>query len=374
MTDSVDTWKRLLGIPELLEAAERCDSGDVAAVARLRRAWPADLVAAALELAGARRKAATKFPGRTIVADVAGVEQATSALVADYKARRIARSADARRITDLCCGIGGDAMGLAAAGFDVEAVDRDPLRVWMTHRNAECRAKSADVTTFPVAGLFHFDPDRRARGRRMWRLEDYEPGPDFLRGLLRRCPDGAVKLGPGVDVDALDLPGRGEIEFISEHGRLVQAVLWTGTLAHDPRSATLLPGGRTLRGQPTQPDLAPAGAFIYAVNPALERAGLLGLLGLPAIHPRLGLLTSDARVSDPWLTTFELVEEMPWRLPKVKRWLADHGAGIVEVKTRGKAVDPDRVQRQLRGPGERSFTVFVLRRDRRTTALITRRP
>jgi len=49
------------------------------------------------------------------------------------------------------------------------------------------------------------------------------------------------------------------------------------------------------------------------------------------------------------------------------------GAGVVEVKTRGGAVDPDRAQRRLRGPGETPFTVFVLRWDRQIIAMVTRR-
>ena len=48
-------------------------------------------------------------------------------------------------------------------------------------------------------------------------------------------------------------------------------------------------------------------------------------------------------------------------------------AGMVEVKTRGKAVDPDRVQSDLRGDGDTTYTVFILRFDRQVRALVTRR-
>jgi len=198
--------------------------------------------------------------------------------------------------------------------------------------------------------------------------------------MLDRAPGGGVKLSPAVDLDALaeSLP-EGTVEFISEAGRLVQAVLWTGPLAAEVRSATLITADatHTLRGSPAPASTGPLDRYLYTLDPALERSGLTHLvandLKLLMPHPRLGLLTGPDLVGSPWLTPFELLAEMPWQLKKVKRWLADHDAGLVEVKTRGKAVDPDRLQTELRGEGEKTFTVFILRWDKKRIALITRR-
>ncbi len=96
---------------------------------------------------------------------------------------------------------------------------------------------------------------------------------------------------------------------------------------------------------------------------------------LASIHPQLGLLTSDRpeACDSPWLTPFELAVQMPWRAKKVRRWLAGQDAGVVEVKTRGGAVDPEKARRELRGKGQTPFTVFVLRRGRKLVAYVTRR-
>jgi hypothetical protein len=64
---------------------------------------------------------------------------------------------------------------------------------------------------------------------------------------------------------------------------------------------------------------------------------------------------------------------MPWRLSRVRECLASLDAGVVEVKTRGGAVEPDAAQRALRGPGQRGLTVFVLRFGRRVEAIVTER-
>lgn len=388
----LSTWVNLLSPTHdaLRAAASLADPRDAAAVARLRKLGDADTVAAAISLARARTAAEAKFGSRaaTLVADHEGVQQASSLAVAAHKARRLRDTlGSGARVADLCCGIGGDAIAMSAAGLRVIGVDLDPVRVWMTSQNARCPVACADVTAAQVKQLdaFHLDPARRSDGRRIFGLDDYQPGPLAIRLLLSRCPHACVKLGPGVnlaDVAASQL--RGELEFVSENGRLVQALLWTGRLEQNARRATVLVGGGhtppqavSLAGDPEFPPTGPLRRYLYAVDPSVERAELLHVLcervGAPMIHMSLGLLTSDARLASPWLTPFELLAEMPWRPAKVKAWLGEHGAGVVEVKTRGKAVDPDVAQRELRGRGDERFAVFVLRWDERKVALITRR-
>jgi hypothetical protein len=363
---SIALYEQLLSADcdALRQAAEQADSHDVASVAQLRKFGSLELVSLALDLAAARRKAQIKFPDRaeTIVADGEGVEQATSQCVADHKAARF----DAGPIIDLCCGIGGDAMSLARHG--VIAVDRDPLRAWMAKQNASCRAVVADVQSIDVAGRYvHLDPARRTAARRTHRYSDYEPGPAYIEQVVRQAEGGAIKLGPGVELDQLPA---GEIEMFSERGRLVQAALWFGALRRHTRTATLLPQGASIHGEPGEPSIAPLGRYLLEPDPSLERSGLLHQLNLPAIHPRIGLLTANEAPHSPWLTAFEVIDRMPWRPRKVKDALRGLGAGIVEVKTRGKAVDPDTAQRDLRGKGDRAMTVFVLRFDQQVDAII----
>ncbi|MEM7624495.1 MAG: hypothetical protein AAF333_02585 [Planctomycetota bacterium] len=400
---NLETWRRVADDEALLRRAADCDPTDVASVARLRKHASPDEAAVALELIKARRKAAAKFPDHAtrLIADATGVEQATSFVAARHKAERF-RDAGLTRVTDLCCGVGGDALGLVAAGLDVTAVDLDPVRAWMAGQNAGCATRVADAEGLIAEaphhasrenreggsqspGALHLDPARRTDAGRVFRLADYQPSPTTIRRLLEHFGDTGVKLSPAINLDELEdtfSVGDAEVEFISEAGRLVQAVLWTGRLARPdtPRSATLLVDNQThrLTGPPGETEFAPAGRYLFTVDPAVERAGLMAELGLPAVHPRLGLLTSDDlnAASSPWLTGFELLAELPWHAHdprKVRGWLADHDGGIIEVKTRGKAVDPDHAQKLLRGPGNTPYTVFVLRFDQRLAALITRR-
>jgi hypothetical protein len=258
----------------------------------------------------------------------------------------------------------------------------------MAHHNARCMVCVADVSGIDLENeVFHIDPSRRTCGpnrarRRLWRYADYEPGPDVIEALLDRNPDGGAKLGPGVRLADLPRPAEREIELINERGTLVAAMLWAGRLATNPgaRTATLLPQGHTLSAppEPAVPSRRTTfDRYLLLPDPAVERAELLGhlchTLDLAAPLPALGLLTASRRPESPWLAPFEVCEDLPWRPRRVKAWLKARGAGIVEVKTRGRAVDPDQAQRMLRGPGEERYVVFVLRLGRCVRALITRR-
>ena len=384
MPPPLATWQRIYADPALLERAAAIDPHNAADLARLRQDYDADTCAVAFELVAARRKLEVKLPAlaQRMVADIPGAEQASSLHVASHKARRFAALSRERPVLDLCCGIGGDAIGLQAQALHVEAVDLDPLRVWMAETNTGplVTGQQADVADLDVTGRFiHLDPARRSdAGRRLFKLDDYQPGPVTIGRLIDQSDAAAIKLGPGIDLDALPWPG--EIEFISERGKLVQAVLWTGELAQTQRTATLLGEAApalTLAGSPAPLPLGPRRRYIHTVDPAVERAGLLGNLagdlGVHAPHPALGLLTADEPIDSPWLTGFEVLEELPWRPAKVKGWLARNDGGIIEVKTRGKAVDPDPVARDLRGKGATPYTVFIHRWDTKKIALITKR-
>jgi hypothetical protein len=382
--DPIDAWRTLLA-PEnaaLRAAAESTDPGDVAAVARLRRVHSAELVHASLKLAEARRKLALKWPGRDLVADPEGAEMASSSLAAAHKAARFARAFPGASVLDLCCGIGADALAMVEAGLAVTAIDRDPLRAWMAGVNAHCPVRTEDVESIDLAsGPFHLDPSRRDEQGRRIRYDQLTPGPLFIE---RACAgrSGAVKLPPGINTGE---PPPGELEYIAERGRMTQAVLWTGDLASCAVSATALHPSRppaTIAG-PREPDAAIPFAdleagWLHTPEVCVERAGLLAALcrrtGLGMPHPHTGLLCGEHRGDDPLLTPFRLRAVMPWRRDRVAAWLRAHGGGVVEVKTRGKAVDPDVEQAALRGPGDAPFVVFVLRFDRAVRAIVCERP
>ncbi|MCH2144208.1 MAG: hypothetical protein MK082_03560 [Phycisphaerales bacterium] len=383
---SLAAWELLAsdeGAP-LVAAALEAGEPTPAVIGQLRRDWPVAAVTAAVELARARARAHVKFPGRDrLWCDVSGLEQASSMRTANWKQLRFER-AGATSIADLCCGIGGDAMALARGG-DLLAVDLDPVRAWMAGANAGCPHLVADVLGMDdLPDHVHIDPARRdgTTGRRAWTPDAYEPRLDDVLGLLEGVRGGACKLGPGIP---LPLPGRpdgSELEFIQEGGRLVQSVLWTGSLAEHPgeRTATMLPEDLTVSGLPGELPLAEVlpeeGAWLIEPEPALERSGLchqvLGALDVvpEEIAPGLGLLQAGEPARSPWFTDWRIAAVLPLREKAIRSWLRDHDAGEVIVRTRGGAVEVDRWAKRLRGTGSCTWVVFGLRLGKTTRAII----
>ncbi|MFM8699744.1 MAG: SAM-dependent methyltransferase, partial [Phycisphaerales bacterium] len=163
--DRLAAWQAL-ATPEgealLGRLGPRQEPPPVAEIERLRADHPPDMVAAAIELSLARARAAVKFGAGAarLWADRPGVEMASSPAVAAWKADRF-RRVGAHSIDDLCCGIGGDLMALAAVAPTVGA-DLDPVRAWMAGRNSGAPTRVADVTTDPGgASHAHVDPARR---------------------------------------------------------------------------------------------------------------------------------------------------------------------------------------------------------------------
>lgn len=396
----------------LLTDAEQVDPSSPAAVERFRKQHQLDreLASAALHITQARIKARKKLPDHAdaLFADVEAVEQADSLNVARHKARRFASLQADVPIFDLCCGMGVSALGLSDAcePARVTAVDREASRAWMAHKLAGCQTQCNDVATFelPQEAVFHIDPSRRQAGRRSYSLEDYDPAPEIWATLLKQCPHGAFKLSPGVNLEELDrlkqhmladaIPQSCELEFISESGRLVQSVLWCGKLADlASRRATCIDDqgqAQTLIGAPdVDSDLAmasagyhavkePVGRYLLAIDPAVERAGLISTLGdqvdATLLHPGLGLLICDQTPAcHAMITPFVWLDVLPFRPRKIKRWLQDHNAGHIEVKTRGGVTDPNPLQVAWSRPQGDPFTLFILRFDKRVAVLVTQR-
>ena len=250
--------------------------GSLALAERLRKQYPADLVALAMAQRELRLAAAAKFSrAGQMLFTRAGYEQSSSEAIARHRAVRLADALGrgaAARVADLCCGIGGDLVGLAA-GAQVLAVDRDETHVRLALHNAgvydeaeRVTAVLADVRDVPLAGLaaVYIDPARRsgpgaasvstasvstasagpvrpgrarsgpapAGSARRFRAGVSEPPLDWCAALTGQVPAVCVKAAPGLPADLV--PPGWEAEFIAEGRDLKEAVLWSPALATAP--------------------------------------------------------------------------------------------------------------------------------------------
>ncbi|WP_136102436.1 methyltransferase domain-containing protein [Streptomyces sp. S816] len=378
----------------LLEEVRGTAPADELAVAtRLRRDHPADLVSAALGQARLRQRAAAKFAAadaERMFFTPNGVEQSTRASVAAYRARRLT-DLGVTSVADLCCGIGGDAIALARAGIRVLAVDRDPLTAAVARANAEAlgltelmEVREADVTEVDTAGYdaVFVDPARRggqsrggarsasmrgggrATGGRIFDPEAYSPPLSWAVAAARRAPHAALKIAPGIPHEAV--PPEAEAEWISDGGDVKEAVLWFGTGAPGAVRATLLPGPRTLlgRGLP-DPEVRPVGRYLYEPDGAVIRAHLVAEVAEEVagglLDATIAYVTADELHPTPYATPYEITDQLPFNLKKLKALLREREVGTLTVKKRGSAVEPEELRRKVKPQGPNAATVFLTR-------------
>ena len=258
----LDDYRWLIG-PEVrgwLEAAAGSSDPSAAEVARLRRHLSPERAAhLVLEQAALRIKARAKFAAAE---RMFFTPRRWSRPPTRSWPRSKARRFDGRAL-DLCAGIGGDLIALAARGEAI-GIDRDPLTALLATANLRAAAErglppgtntarpSNDVRVADACQVdlsecdaWHIDPDRRPPGKRTTHVAASEPSADAIEQLLVQNPHAAIKLAPAADVPP-DWAERAELEWISRGRECRQLVAWFGHLAGEPgrRRASVLADDR----------------------------------------------------------------------------------------------------------------------------------
>lgn len=378
----------------LLDALPEWDSkADVVrTVADLRKQGHSPtLVSAVLSQARLRQRARAKFgefADRMLFTEP-GLEQATRLKVAALHAGRFAR-AGIGHVADLGCGIGGDALAMAAVDLEVTAVEADEVtaavaaynltpfpRVKVLHSRAE------DVPLGGIGGAW-LDPARRVtEGGRTTRLADasaYTPSLEFAFGLADRMAVG-VKLGPGTDREVV--PAGSEAQWVSVDGDVVELAVWLGPLARPGvgRAALVIRGDQAAElsaaADSDDADTGPLGDYLYEPDGAVIRARLIGDFaranGGWMLSEGIAYVTADRAFESPFARGFRVLERLPNDERQLRQALAQRGVGTLEIKKRGVDVDPAALRSRLKLRGEGSATVVITREaGRRVTLLVER--
>lgn len=379
---------RLLDALPTLESA-----GDVArTVSRLRKEGHSpDLVSAVVTQSRLRARAEGKFGpfAQRMLFTRAGLEQATRLSIAARHAARF-RDAGLSRVADLGCGIGGDALGIAALGLQVDAVDADEVTAALAAYNlapfgdaVSVRHGTAEAADLDGVDAVWLDPARRTAGHSettRTRPEDWSPSLDWAFELAGRLPTG-IKLGPGLD-RAL-VPDDVEAQWVSADGSTVELVLWSGVLARDGirRAALVIRGDEAheLTASEDAPDASvrELGAFVHEPDGAVIRARLIGevarALQAGMLDEHIAYLTSDAALTSPFVSSFRVQETLPFKVPTINAALRARGIGRLEIKKRGVDIDPAQFRRKLVLRGDDEATLILTRLGTRRVAILAER-
>ncbi|MEQ8790474.1 MAG: hypothetical protein RIC55_29530 [Pirellulaceae bacterium] len=357
---------------------------DAKLVVRLRGELGAQRASLVVTQAELRRRARGKFArAESMFFTVKGLMQSSGDDVAACKASRFPRQA---ATLDLCCGVGGDLMALAARG-ETRGVERDACLAVLAEANASLASQGRtlvatdDATACDVGAVsaWHIDPDRRTTGRRTTRLEHYAPDLASLERMLAANNSAAVKLAPATDV-----PDRwrreAERQWIGAGGECKQQVAWFGDLArHAGRATAVIVDNQgavtsTVVGEGDSPNAesipvaARVGRYVFEPHAAVLAAGLATTLarqyGLAPLTAGGAYLTGETQcnssvLEDAALSAFEVRDVLPLDVKKLHRYLRAAGIGRLEIKKRGVDIDPGKLQRRLQGPGDAQATLLI---------------
>jgi len=360
----------------------------VRTVSDLRKAGHSpELVAAVLSQAKLRSRAARKFGpfAERMLFTEAGLEQATRLSVAAQHAGRFAR-AGLGWIADLGCGIGADALAIAALELEVTAVERDEVTAAIAAYNlapwSNARVENADAETFDLNGIdgVYLDPARRDGAKRLRNPADFSPSLDFAFSLAARMPTG-IKLGPGVDRELI--PEEAEAQWVSVDREVVEMGLWFGPLARSgiTRAALVVSdqGTSELTAAADSEDAEPGslGEFVFEPDGAVIRARLIGdlarSLDARMLDSSIAYLTADTAAATPFASAFRVLAELPLDKKAIKRELASRDIGTLEIKKRGVDIDPAAYRTALNPQGAASGTLILTRIAGRRKALLVER-
>jgi hypothetical protein len=124
------------------------------------------------------------------------------------------------------------------------------------------------------------------------------------------------------------------------------------------------------------PPVRPVGRYLYEPDGAVIRAHLLAEaaedLEGGLIDPTIAYITADEHHVTPYATAYEITDVLPFNVKKLKALLRERGIGILTVKKRGSAVEPEELRRKAlpKPHGTASTTVFLTRVAGAPTMLI----
>ncbi|OFU53292.1 SAM-dependent methyltransferase [Corynebacterium sp. HMSC11D10] len=319
-----------------------------------------DYARAVSALIAARRAAAGKFPAHWLT-DADAAQQATPARVAGVRAARIA-AAGAQMVHDVTCSVGSEAPAFRQRGIAWMGSDLDMPRLIMARHNLGQEAWLAQADALrPVTsdGVVVADPARRAGGRRITDpAQLLPPLPDLLDAQAGR--EMAVKCAPGIDYSEWD----GLVSVVSVDGGVKEACLYTPGLAGGVRrEAVVLRDGeeRVTDLDDDTVDVTAPQRYIIDPDGAVVRAGLVrgwaARHGLSMLDEHIAYLTGEQIPAG--YSGFPFLEAVPLRA--LKKVLASHGAGSVEILVRGVDVDPDQLRKKLKLRGKAQMAVVIAR-------------
>ena len=316
-----------------------------------------------------------------------GLEQSSGAELSIYKAIQFKNH---ESVLDVCCGIGGDLLGLANRNptdlnLITTGIDSDPVTALFAEHNLQQLLETEQIPhtlanvlgqDFTTADLddftaIHLDPDRR-KARRATDGRHFSPS---LTEVFSRVSDSqmvAVKVAPATPMED-SFPAQLHRQWLGDRRECKQQVLWLSSdFPASQRSAAIVMDDGSAhsiccegRSNVERHTTAGLKQYLYEPHAAVLAARLEDHLAakhdLARIARSIPYFVSDVPIQEPLLAGFQVVEMLRMDFKTVHRYLADKDVGKVELKQRGIDNVTFERFRRLKLTGSKKATLFLTR-------------
>ena len=380
---------------------------------RLRKEISPSRAAIIIEQAQLRLRAQVKFDRASeLFFTRKSLEQATGLRIAKHKARRWKGM---NVVADVCCGIGGDLMAIAArdridktvfpdhqrtvessnVAFEVPqtvGVEVDKLTAMFADRNlrvmgfenASVRCDRFESITLDRFDAIHIDPDRRVNNRTV-RGDFFQPPLAEIQSRLGKEQSLAIKVAPATPPHC-SIPPESEMEWIGDNRECKEQVIWQGPVVQNAgcRTATMVNAQNVaFQFTATPADLArprpepdeKLGMAVYEPHPTVLAGGMVNALahrlGLRPVDQVIDYLTGVPAEKCGLIREFRIDAAFKLSLKLLTKELRLRKIGSIVVKKRGidQAIYDNICA--LKISGENQATVIATRHNGKRIALIT---
>lgn len=280
-------------------------------------------------------------------------EQATAKDISEYKAKLWKSGA---KITDLCCGMGGDSFWLE--NCESCGVDISKERVFMFNENMErlgknFRAVQKDALEVEGGDFFCIDPARR---------EGLNPSYESILELSKKFSGGMLKLPPAFECEENNF----DMMYLGNNNDCRETLMLCGSLANNfIRATNLIDEWKCEKDElkNIKLEVKEIGKYILEPIPVLVRSHLFlseaRKYNLWQIDSTLAYLSSDSDFVPSGFTSYKIIAQSS--LSNVKSMLKKHDIGKITLKKRGVNIVPEDEIRRLAPKGSREAILFYTR-------------
>lgn len=353
----------------------------------------------------ARRRASLKLPKFAgnqdfVFPSVLSVEQSTNQQVALFHASMVKETDN---IVDLTCGLGIDAMSMAAKAKSVTAIDMNAELVEALEHN--CVVMGIDNITVVEADsmewlgksncmfdLAFIDPYRRdERGKKVVRFSDCSPNiVSNLQLILLHCKKLIVKASPMHDISLAlqELNGHAEsVKIVGSQNECFELLLvLTNDVVNDVtiESVTILPTGETHKiswiygecYQTAKYTMPKPGDFVYELWPAAMKGGaydmIAELTGTSPISVSTHVFSSADSGSEFPGKKMKVLEVIPYGKSAIKFIKANYS--YLNIATRNFPIPAAELEKRLGVKPGGNFRLLGVRDSRNKPYLIILEP